>query len=266
MPVGCNILIADPDPAARCALGNPLGRLGEFVVHEVESDSEVLASLARQPFDAFILDATLPESDGRELCRTLRRRGITSPILIMLDRASDPEVILALDAGANDCIVKSTSIGLFLARLRAHLRQHAQNDELDVRIQHCRFRPGARLLTDAAGRKKCLLTGREAILLKYLCRMRGITVPRAQLLRAVWEYNPDVTTHTIETHVWRLRKKLERDPRRPTILITEAGGYRLCMDASREIEPEGVAGRADPKPAQWRLTGLGRGRSETLSN
>jgi DNA-binding response OmpR family regulator len=182
----------------------------------------------------------------------------------MFDRGSDPDVILALDAGANDCITKSTSMGLFLARLRAHLRQHAQNDESDLRIQHYRFRPSTRLLTDAAGRKKCLLTGKETILLKYLCRMRGITVPREQLLRVVWEYSPDVTTHTIETHVWRLRKKLEHDPRRPTILITDPGGYRLCVDSRREIEPAPVDGRAGPDPAQWSRTGFGRGRGETL--
>ncbi len=231
MPTRWKILIADGDPAARHLLADFLGRLDEFVIHEAESDADVLIALKQQPFDAIILGIGLPDSGGRELCRLLRLQGVSSPILMLTDRESDADVILALDTGANDCITKSTRMGVFLARLRAHLRQYSQSGDPDLRIQHYLFRPSARLLTTSAGRKKISLTGKETILLKYLYRMHSKTIPREQLLSDVWEYSPDVTTHTVETHVWRLRKKIERDPDYPEILITEAGGYRLCVQA-----------------------------------
>jgi DNA-binding response OmpR family regulator len=266
VPARWKILIADSDPAARRRLADFLGRLDEFTIQEAESDAEVLVALKQHPFDSIIIDIALPSSDGRELCRLLRRQGVGSPILILLRRESDAEVILALDAGASDCVTKSVCPGVFLARLRAHLRQHAQRDDLDLRIQHHIFRPSAKLLIDVTTRKGVRLTGRETILLRYLYRMRGTTVSRVQLLKEVWEYNPDVTTHTIETHIWRLRKKLERDPSSPAVLITEADGYRLCVEARPEAGRQGIERSAIAGSTPWKPNGSGRARSPLLGS
>lgn len=266
MPARWKILIADRDTAARRRLADFLGRLDEFVIQEAESDADVLIALKQHPFDAIIVDISLPSSDGRELCRLLRRQGVGSPILIQIGRESDADVILALDAGASDCITKSTCMGVFLARLRAHLRQHAQRDDLDLRIQHYIFRPSARLLIDPATRRGILLTGRETILLKYLYRMRSSAISREQLLRDVWGYSPDVTTHTIETHIWRLRKKFERDPSNPEVLITEAGGYRLCVEVRSEVGRQRIEKPANMGPTPWKPNESSRARSPLLGS
>lgn len=226
------VIVADSDPAARRALVGPLSRLSDFAVDEARSATEVFSAVERNPFDVIILDVDLPDLDGRELCRTLRQRGISAPILTMIDSDNEADVVLALDSGANDCIVKPPHIGVFLARMRAHLRQYAQSDQLGLPIQHYIFRPNTKLLIDTVRRKKITLTERETALLKYLYRAQNSGASRDQLLAAVWGYNCDAETHTVETHVWRLRRKLEQDPRNARILISEAGGYRLCTDAS----------------------------------
>lgn len=231
MPVGWRVIIADGDPAARSALVGPLSRLDEFSVAEAGTAAEVLAAIERGPFDVIILDIALPDLDGCQLCRTLRQRGVNAPILTMTNRDDEADVVLALDSGANDCIVKPPHVGVFLARLRAHLRQYAQSDQLGLPLQHYVFRPSAKLLVDTTQRKEIPLTDRETALLKYLYRARNSAASRDQLLTAVWGYNCGTETHTVETHVWRLRKKLEQDPKNARILISEAGGYRLCIDS-----------------------------------
>ena len=92
------------------------------------------------------------------------------------------------------------------------------------------FRPSAKLMTDTGGKKKVRLTEKEAAILKFLYRA-GRVIGRDTLLGEVWGYNAGVTTHTLETHVYRLRQKIERDPAHAEILVTEPGGYRLCREA-----------------------------------
>ena len=116
---------------------------------------------------------------------------------------------------------------MLLARLRAQLRQHELSEDAVFNIGPYSFRPGAKLLVDAGGRKKVRLTEKETAILKYLYRAGHRIIGRDILLNEVWGYNSGVTTHTLETHVYRLRQKIERDPGRAEILVTEPGGYRL---------------------------------------
>jgi DNA-binding response OmpR family regulator len=149
-----------------------------------------------------------------------------APIIMLTAADADADQVHGLDAGANDYVTKPFRFGVLLARIRAHLRSHEQSEAAVYRIGPYEFRPAGRVLIDAK-QKKVRLTDKETNILKYLYRA-GAPVPREELLTEVWGYNAGVTTHTLETHVYRLRQKIEPDPARATILITEAGGYRLA--------------------------------------
>ncbi len=133
----------------------------------------------------------------------------------------------ASSSGADDYVTKPFRLSVLLARLRAHLRQSEHSDDAEFTIGPYAFRPSAKLLIDPGGRKKVRLTEKETAILKYLYRAGDRAIGRDTLLGEVWGYNAGVTTHTLETHVYRLRQKIERDPARAEILVTEPGGYRL---------------------------------------
>jgi DNA-binding response OmpR family regulator len=220
------ILIVDDDAALRQSLAEQLERHGEFASRDCDSAATALQIVELERFDAVLLDIGLPDMDGRELCRQLRRSGVTAPIVMLTAADSEADTVQGLDAGANDYVTKPFRLSVLLARLRAHLRQSELNDDAVLTIGPYTFRPSAKLMTDAGGRKKVRLTEKEAAILKFLYRA-GRVIGRDTLLGEVWGYNAGVTTHTLETHVYRLRQKIERDPSRAEILVTEPGGYRL---------------------------------------
>ena len=178
-------------------------------------------------YDILLLDVGLPDMDGRDVCRLMRRNGVKSPIIMLTAQDSDADTILGLDAGANDYITKPFKIAILLARMRAHLRQHEQSDDAVFTIGPYSFRPSAKLLIEESRNRKVRLTEKETAILKYLYRTGDRMVKRETLLGEVWGYNAGVTTHTLETHVYRLRQKIERDPSKAAILVTDPGGYRL---------------------------------------
>jgi DNA-binding response OmpR family regulator len=223
------ILIADDDIPLRQSLAEQLTMHGEFSVAQAETAHVALESAKQHCFQAIFLDVGLPDMDGRELCRLLRRNKVHAPILMLTAASTDADTILGLEAGANDYIAKPFHLNVLLARLRAHLRQHEQSESAALAIGPYTFRPGAKLIVDIAGRKKVQLTARETDLLKYLYRERHRIVSRDALLSEVWIYNAGAQTHTPETHIYRLRQKIEDDPDHPAILITEPSGYRLVV-------------------------------------
>ena len=221
------ILIVDDDDALRRSLAEQLQLHEEFVVAEAGTAGDALDTAKSRHFDAVLLDVGLPDMDGRELCRVMRRSGIRAPILMLTGADGEADMILGLDSGANDYITKPFRLNVLLARLRAQLRQHDLSEDAVFTIGPYTFRPSAKTLTDEARRKKVRLTEKETAILKYLYRARDKTIGRDVLLNEVWGYNSGVTTHTLETHVYRLRQKIERDPAKAEILVTEPGGYRL---------------------------------------
>jgi len=227
MTANRRILIVDDDSALRHSLAEQLQLHEEFIAIEATTAAEALDLTKRQYHDAVILDVGLPDMDGRELCRLMRREGVRSPILMLTAADSEADTVLGLDSGANDYIPKPFRLHVLLARLRAQLRQHEQSDDAIFTIGPYTFRPGTKLLVDDTKRKKVRLTEKETAILKYLYRAGARTIGRDVLLNEVWGYNSGVTTHTLETHVYRLRQKIERDPTHAEILVTEAGGYRL---------------------------------------
>ncbi len=228
MGTGKRILLVDDDGALRESLAEQLELHGEFATHQAPTAAAALDAAKTGGFDLLLLDVGLPDMDGRELCRLLRRAGIRAPIIMLTGADGDADTILGLDAGANDYVAKPFKLGVLLARVRAQLRQHEQSDDAVFPIGPYSFRPSAKMLIDEARGRKIRLTEKEAAILKYLYRAGDKSIARDVLLAEVWGYNSGVTTHTLETHIYRLRQKIERDPADARLLLTGPGGYRLA--------------------------------------
>lgn len=221
------ILIIDDDPDLLQALVEQVDLEDGFAAAGANSGAEGLAMAAATKPAAIVLDVSLPDMDGFEACKALRAQGVKAPIIMLTGAAQEEEQqVRGLDAGANDYVLKPFKFSVLLARIRAHLRSHEASEDAVFRIGPYEFRPSMRVLIDAAQRK-VRLTDKEAAILRYLYRSGEKPVGREELLREVWGYNANVTTHTLETHIYRLRQKIEPDAQAPKLLITETGGYRL---------------------------------------
>ena len=218
--------LVDDDNDLREALAEQLMMIDDFDVYESETGNAGLERSKTEMHDLIVLDVGLPDLDGREVCRMMRRNGIKCPILMLTGNDTDADMILGLDSGANDYVTKPFKFPVLLARIRAQLRQHEQSEDAVFAVGPYSFRPGAKMLVDEE-EKKIRLTEKETNILKFLYRAGGRTVERDTLLREVWGYNAGVRTHTLETHIYRLRQKIEPDPGNARILVTETGGYRL---------------------------------------
>jgi DNA-binding response OmpR family regulator len=223
------ILVIDDDTALRSELFGQLESGGEFAPIAASSIEEATARLADGAirFDALLLDVGLPDGDGRDFCKKLRQDGLKIPIIMLTGSNSESDVVRGLDAGANDYISKPFRLNELLARLRAQLRAFENSEDAVFNIGPYMFRPASRQLLDPAKNKRIRLTDKEAAILKFLYRASGRPVARQVLLNEVWGYNSSVTTHTLETHVYRLRQKIEPEPAVSKLLLTEGGGYRL---------------------------------------
>ena len=220
------ILIADDDDDLRAALAEQLALYEEFEPMQARNaQGAIERSLSDRP-DLILMDVGLPDMDGRIAVKQMRDGGFTSPIILLTGHDSEADTVLGLESGANDYVTKPFRFAVLLARMRAHLRQHETSDDAVFRIGPYTFQPGAKQLVTDAG-QKLRLTEKETAILRYLYRAGQAVVSRDILLKEVWGYNANVTTHTLETHIYRLRQKIEIDPARATLLVTEAGGYKL---------------------------------------
>jgi len=224
---GKKILLVDDDDVLRQSLEEQLQLHEEFATVTCGTAAEAIELAKDEYFDVILLDVGLPDMDGREACRLMRRNGVKAPVIMLTGADSDADTILGLDAGANDYITKPFRLGVLLARLRAQLRQHEQSEDAVFAIGPYTFLPSSKMLVDEEANKKVRLTEKETSILKYLYRSGEKVVGRDTLLGEVWGYNAGVTTHTLETHVYRLRQKIEHDPSNAQLLVTEPGGYRL---------------------------------------
>ncbi|WP_310621837.1 response regulator transcription factor [Flexibacterium corallicola] len=220
------LLLVDDDEDLRGALVEQLSLYDEFEIRQAATASEGMKLAGDGPVDLLIMDVGLPDIDGREAVKLLRKSGFKSPIIMLTGHDTDSDTILGLEAGANDYVPKPFKFSVLLARVRAHLRQHEQSEDAMFTIGRFSFQPSAKLMLDENG-SKIRLTEKETAILKFLYRAGEKPVTRDVLLHEVWGYNSGVTTHTLETHIYRLRKKVEVDPSKAELLVTEAGGYKL---------------------------------------
>ena len=220
------ILIVDDDAELRETLLEQLRLHEEFEARAAETAAQAIEAAKSEQIDLIIMDVGLPDMDGREAVRLLRKNGFAAPVIMLTGHDTDSDTILGLEAGANDYVAKPFRFAVLLARIRAQLRQHEASEDAIFSIGPYSFRPSSKLLTTPKG-GKVRLTEKETAILRYLYRAGSEPVSRETLLQEVWGYNSGVTTHTLETHVYRLRQKVEEDAANPAILVTDAGGYKL---------------------------------------
>jgi len=227
MSVAKKILLVDDDQPLRESLCEQLELNGEFACAQAGTGRDGLAAAKDDLYEAILLDVGLPDQDGREVCRQMRKGGVTCPIIMLTGADTDADQILGLESGANDYVTKPFKFSVLMARLRAHLRSHEQSEDAVFKIGPYTFQPSAKVLIAEDG-KKLRLTEKETNILKFLYRAGDKVVTRDVLLHEVWGYNAGVTTHTLETHIYRLRQKIEPDPGNASLLLTESGGYKLA--------------------------------------
>ncbi|GJE45440.1 response regulator transcription factor [Methylobacterium soli] len=220
------LLICDDDATLRETLTEQLDLYDEFIVVSDPDGATAINRVADERIDLAVMDVGLPDIDGREAVRVMRRNGFRGPVIMLTAQDSEEDTVEGLEAGANDYVTKPFKFAVLLARIRAHLRQHEASEDAIFQIGPYTFRPGAKLLVGERG-SKLKLTEKETAILRFLYRAGREVVGRDTLLAEVWGYNAHVTTHTLETHIYRLRQKIEPNPATAAILVTEGGGYKL---------------------------------------
>lgn len=220
------ILLVDDDDELREAMQEQLALYDEFNVLTESGATKGVSTARGEHIDLLIMDVGLPDMDGREAVKILRKGGFKAPIIMLTGHDTDSDTILGLEAGANDYVTKPFRFAVLLARIRAQLRTHEQSEDAVFTIGPYVFRPSQKLLTEEDG-AKIRLTEKETAIIKYLYRAEQKVVGRDELLENVWGYNSGVTTHTLETHIYRLRQKVEKEPSNARLLVTEGGGYKL---------------------------------------
>ena len=223
------VLVVEDDPDIAELVGRYLDKAG-FVSTRVSSGRDALDAVRTKPPELIVLDRMLPHVDGLEVCRQLRANSATAsiPIIMLTARAEESERIVGLEMGADDYVAKPFSPNELVARVRALLRRTQRTEPASAGpLTYGAIVVDPEAHTVSLAGKDVTLTAKEFLLLTYLIRHQGRVLSRDVLLEEVWGYNSGVTTHTLETHVYRLRRKIERDPSRAEILVTEPGGYRL---------------------------------------
>jgi DNA-binding response OmpR family regulator len=239
--MAARILIIGGDPWQNDEIDHLLGSVADYDLTIVTRKRDALAQIesARPGVDVIIVNTPAPDVDTAALCAVLSGLRMHVPIVVLGEPVDELEIVRALNAGATDYIARPVRLAEFEARLRAHLRQHETSDSAVLRIGTYYFHASERWLHDPATDRFIRLTSKEAAALRHLYRAAGQTVSQSTLLRNVWGYAADIQTHTLQTHIYRLRHKIERDPAKPLIILAVNGGYSLGGGALHLASPVG---------------------------
>jgi len=219
------ILIVEDEPDLALSLDEDLRRQGHETM--VARDGERALELGRSgAWDLVLLDVMLPKLDGFEVCSELRRAGVTTPIILLMARTQEAERVMGLDSGADDYVTKPFSLRELRARIRAQLRRHATEAPRTCRFGECEVDFDRAELRRSG--KVVDITPQELRLLDMFLRNRGRVLSRERLIAAAWGGAVAITDRAVDTHVFNLRKKIERVPSDPKFLIGVRGlGYRF---------------------------------------
>ena len=222
------VLLACSDDNLRVSLMEQLCTYDEFQIIESGGSLEAIQLSKKSNFDAIILDSESQDIDGLSAARLMRSSGTEAVIIMMMGSDAIDNNDLYTKAGLSDYVIRPFRFSEFLKLLRARIRQQEQGGANLISIGPYIFYPARSLLTYDEDHK-IRLTEKEVAILKYLYKSKNLVVSRESLLEGVWGYKAVITTHTLETHVYRLRRKIEVDPYNAVILVTESGGYRLII-------------------------------------
>ncbi len=220
------VLVAEDDPGISEPLVRALGREGYEVTHVADGPSALHAALSGRA-DLLVLDLGLPGMDGLDVCRALRSHGSTLPVLVLTARSDEPDLVVGLDAGADDYVAKPFRVAELLARVRAQLRR-ANGPEHE--LMHA-----GEITVDTSSRRVSVdgeevsLTPKEYDLLIALMRRAGVVIPRDELMRDVWQTEWMGATKTLDMHISTLRRKL--GDAGSSISTVRGVGFRLEKDS-----------------------------------
>ena len=220
------ILLIESDPDLREALCEQLHCTDQFEVFSSGNDTETLQKLRVQSYDMIVVDLHPLNNDSLEACRVTYAQNVKCPILLLTERDEISSTVFGQDARASDYIIKPFKFSILLARMNIQLRMYEKSYDSAFTLGPYTFHPAMKILK-THDNNEIQLTEKETDILKFLYHTVEDVVPRNILLHEVWGYNNSVTTHTLETHIYRLRQKIERNPGAAELLVTETGGYRL---------------------------------------
>ena len=204
-----------------------LQKQGEYLLEESLSVTEAISLIVKEHFDCILIDSSLADVSLSNLCKNIRQEGVRSPIILVAEELGEDVAIAALDAGANDYVLKPFKINVLVAKIRSNIRQFEQSEFAILRFGRFSFKPGDKILLNNSSKEEVRLTDKETAIIKLLYLSGGEVVTRATLLEEVWGYNTTLTTHTLETHIYRIRQKVGNASSGQDFIATESEGYRM---------------------------------------
>ena len=204
-----------------------LQKQGEYLLEESLSVTEAISLIVKEHFDCILIDSSLADVSLSNLCKNIRQEGVRSPIILVAEELGEDVAIVALDAGANDYVLKPFKINVLVAKIRSNIRQFEQSEFAILRFGRFSFKPGDKILLNNSSKEEVRLTDKETAIIKLLYLSGGEVVTRATLLEEVWGYNTTLTTHTLETHIYRIRQKVGNATSGQDFIATESEGYRM---------------------------------------
>ncbi|MBH90096.1 MAG: DNA-binding response regulator [Magnetovibrio sp.] len=236
MAVGKRVLIVDDQTVLLDMINEQLQLLEEFIPSVANSGAEALKETQKNSYEIVILNEGLPDMNSFDVCSLMRINGFRAPIIMITKVNSNVELVSGADKVVNEYITKPFRFAVLLSKIRTLIRQFENCNEEFFTIGPFSFYPGVHLLIEDKTKQRIRLTDKETLILKYLYRVSDRIVARDVLLEEVWGYNSKVTTRTLETHIYRLRQKLEKNPSQTQIILTEPGGYRLVPQKNKDLK------------------------------
>ena len=237
LPLSTRILLVDDDDYLRSVLSSQMRNKGVIAFAEAARASEAFDQIETFKPDLILLDMELPDGNGSDICQRLRANGFQKPIIMLTGQMDEENIVKGLNKGASDYIAKPMRFSELFSLICAQLRQYKASADVRYVTQKFEFQPKKKTLTCLDTHRAIFLTEKETLMLKKLFQIWPETISKEGLLSEVWGYQNMLATHTLETHIYRLRKKIARFTEAPIVETTQ-GGYRL-VKGKVSLDPGG---------------------------